>query len=86
MQIHARYNGAKPDPYLINHHRQDNRLSPESALKIVVASDSGGDVVGLPAFTFLNSLVDPAPEKRLQCMTKALFVSKALGAQAKAEP
>lgn len=76
MQIHAHYNGAKPDPYLINHHLEDNRLSPESALKIVVASDSGGEVVGLPAFTFLNSRVDPAPEKGLQCMIKEMFVKK----------
>lgn len=32
--------------------------------------------MGLPAFTFLNSRVDPAPEKRLQCMIKEMFVKK----------
>jgi GNAT superfamily N-acetyltransferase len=75
-ELHAHYNGAKLDPSLITRHLEDNLLSPESVLKIVVASDSGGEVVGLLAFTFLNSLVDPAPEKRLQCMIKELFVKE----------
>jgi GNAT superfamily N-acetyltransferase len=74
--LHAHYNGAKLGLYLINHQLEDNLLSPESVLKIVVASNSGGEVVGLAAFTFLNSLVDPAPEKRLQCMIKELFVKE----------
>ena len=39
--------------------------------------------MGLPAFTFLNSLADPAPEKRLQCMIKKLFVKEGFGSAGK---
>lgn len=76
MQIHAHYNGAKPDPYLINHHLEDNRLSPESALKIISTSEPGGEAVGLPEFVFLNPQADPGPDKPLQYMIKELFVKK----------
>jgi len=77
-ELHAHYNGAKPDPYLINHHLEDNHLSPESALKIVVASDSGGEVVGLPAFAFLNSPADPAPGEVLSVHDQGDFRQKGL--------
>jgi len=39
--------------------------------------------VALAAFTFLNSLADPAPEKRLQCMIKEVFVSEGFGSAGK---
>jgi hypothetical protein len=39
--------------------------------------------VGISAFTFLNSLADPAPEKRLQCMIKELFVKEGFGSAGK---
>lgn len=39
--------------------------------------------MGLTAFTFLNSLVDPAPEKRLLCMIKELFVEEGFGSTGK---
>ena len=74
--LHAHCNGTTLVPSLIMRHLEDNLVSPEAVLKIIVTSEPGGEAVGLPAFTFLNSLVDPAPEKRLQCMIKALFVSK----------
>jgi GNAT superfamily N-acetyltransferase len=75
-ELHAHYNGEKLDPSLITRHLEDKLLSLESVLKIIVVSDPEGEVVGLLAFAFLNSLVDPAPEKRLRCMIKELFVKE----------
>ena len=52
----------------------DNLLGPESALRIAVASDGLGDVVGFAAIALFHSLVDPAPERRGQLLLKELYV------------
>ena len=55
----------------------DNLLAPDSPVRIVVASDERGEVVGLAAITLFHSLVDPAPRRRAQLLLKELYVRQA---------
>ncbi len=52
----------------------DNLLAPDSPVRIVVASDAQGEVVGLAAIALFHSLVDPAPQRRGQLLLKELYV------------
>ena len=52
----------------------DNLLAPDSPVRIVVAVDDLGDVVGLAAIALFHSLVDPAPQRRGQLLLKELYV------------
>ena len=55
----------------------DNLLAPDSAVRLVVAADDQGELVGLAAVALLHSLVDPAPQRRGQLLLKELFVRQA---------
>ncbi len=52
----------------------DNLLAPESAVRLVVAADERGEVIGLAAIALFHSLVDPAPRRRGQLLLKELYV------------
>lgn len=55
----------------------DNLLAPDSAVRLVVAADDHGELVGLAAVALLHSLVDPTPHRRGQLLLKELFVRQA---------
>ena len=55
----------------------ENLLAPGSPLRIAVACDALGDVVGFAAIALFHSLVDPAPERRGQLLLKELYVRQA---------
>jgi GNAT superfamily N-acetyltransferase len=55
----------------------DNLLAPGSPLRLVVASDGQGELVGLAAIALFHSLVDPAPRRRGQLLLKELYVRQA---------
>ncbi|MCK9685045.1 GNAT family N-acetyltransferase [Scleromatobacter humisilvae] len=55
----------------------ENLLAPGSPVRIVVAADELGDVVGLAAIALFHSLVDPAPRRRGQLLLKELYVRRA---------
>ena len=56
---------------------RENLLAPGSPVRIVVAADELGDVVGLAAIALFHSLVDPAPRRRGQLLLKELYVRRA---------
>ncbi len=55
----------------------DNLLAPASPLRLVVAADGDGAVVGFAAIALFHSLVDPDPRRRGQLLLKELYVRKA---------
>ena len=58
----------------VRDHLLRNLLAPDSPLRLVVAQDASGTVVGFAAVALVYSLVDPTPAHRRQCMMKELFV------------
>ena len=52
----------------------DNLLAPDSAVRLVVAADDQGELLGLAAIALFHSLVDPAPQRRGQLLLKELYV------------
>jgi ribosomal protein S18 acetylase RimI-like enzyme len=60
----------------VHAHLRDHLLAPGAPSRLVVASDAAGTALGLAAIVLLDSLVDPAPGHRRQCMVKELFVSE----------
>ena len=55
----------------------DNLLGGRSAVRLVVATEDAGEVVGLAAIALFHSLVDPAPARRGQLLLKELYVRQA---------
>jgi GNAT superfamily N-acetyltransferase len=55
----------------------DNLLAPDSPLRLAVATDAHGEVVGLAAIALFHSLVDPTPRRRGQLLLKELYVRQA---------
>jgi len=55
----------------------DNLLGPHATVRLVVAADESGEVVGLAAIALFHSLVDPAPARRGQLLLKELYVRQA---------
>ena len=55
----------------------DNLLAAGSPVRLVVAVDDDGEVVGLAAIALFHSLVDPAPRRRGQLLLKELYVRQA---------
>jgi GNAT superfamily N-acetyltransferase len=55
----------------------DNLLAPGSPLRLVVACDEQGELVGVAAIALFHSLVDPAPQRRGQLLLKELYVRQA---------
>ena len=59
---------------VVRDHLLGNLLSPDSAVRLVVAEDAAGNIAGFAAVMLLHSLVDPTPANRRQCMVKELYV------------
>lgn len=55
----------------------DNLLAPDAAVRLVVAADDRGELVGLAAIVLFHSLVDAAPQRRGQLLLKELYVRQA---------
>ena len=55
----------------------DNLLAPDSPVRLVVAADEQGELVGLAAIVLFHSLVDVAPRRRGQLLLKELYVRQA---------
>lgn len=77
-ELHAYYNdGAAVAPGLVQAHLSERLLAPGSPLHLVVATGEDGAVLGLAAIALMYSLVEPAPDKRRQCLLKELYVRDA---------
>jgi ribosomal protein S18 acetylase RimI-like enzyme len=68
------HDGADVARGAVRDHLLTNLLAPDSPLRLVVAEDADGTVVGFAAVMLMHSLVDPLPANNRQCMMKELFV------------
>jgi GNAT superfamily N-acetyltransferase len=74
-ELHAYYNEGSSVPLeMVRSHLIENLLGPDSPLRLVVACDDLGEVLGFAAISLTYSLVEPSPEQRRQCQLKELFV------------
>jgi ribosomal protein S18 acetylase RimI-like enzyme len=74
-ELYRYYNdGAEVARADVRDHLLCNLLAPHSPLRLAVAQDASGTVVGFTAVALVYSLVDPTPARRRQCMMKELFV------------
>jgi GNAT superfamily N-acetyltransferase len=55
----------------------DNLLAPDSAVRLVVAADERGEVIGLAAIVLFHSLAEPDPRRRGQLLLKEIYVRQA---------
>lgn len=82
-ELHAYYNeGSRVPREMVHSHLIDNLLGADSPLRLVVAFEDGGQVLGLAAISLTYSLVEPAPEQCRHCQLKELYVrssSRSLG-------
>jgi GNAT superfamily N-acetyltransferase len=75
-ELHRYYNASSTLPReTVREHLFGNLLAAESPLRLVVATNPEGQVIGFAALVLLHSLVEPEPEKSGQCLLKELFVS-----------
>ena len=68
------HDGAEVARADVRDHLLHGILAPDSPVRLVVAEDGSGTVVGFAAVMLMVSLVDPTPAHRRQCMMKELFV------------
>jgi len=74
-ELHAYYNeGAGVSIDTVHSHLANNLLGPDSPLRLVVACDGSGQVLGLAAISLTYSLVEPSPELGRHCQLKELYV------------
>lgn len=74
LELHAHYNPAsRVSREDVNAHFQENLVGPDSALRLMVATQDDR-VVGFAAIAVLYSLVEPTKDKRKQCLLKELYV------------
>ena len=59
---------------MVRSHLIDNLLGADSPLRLVVAFEDDGQVLGLAAISLTYSLVEPAPEQCRHCQLKELYV------------
>ena len=82
-ELHAYYNEGSCMPReMVRSHLIDNLLGADSPLRLVVAFEDDGQVLGLAAISLTYSLVEPAPEQCRHCQLKELYVrssSRSLG-------
>lgn len=77
-ELHAHYHGgAREPPQTVRAHLVDHLLVAGSPLRLVVACDDDGAVLGMAAITLTWSLVDAAPAQCRQCQLKELYVRAA---------
>jgi GNAT superfamily N-acetyltransferase len=75
-ELHTYYNEGSHMPRdMVRSHLLDNLLGPDSPLKLVVAHDGEGRVLGFAAITLTYSLVEPAPDQQRHCQLKELYVT-----------
>jgi GNAT superfamily N-acetyltransferase len=75
-ELHTYYNeGSAVSPDMVRSHLISNLLGPDSPLRLVVAYEDVGRVLGFAAISLTYSLVDPTPEQRRHCQLKELYVS-----------
>ena len=74
-ELHTYYNeGSSVPREMVRSHLVDNLLGPHSPLRLVVASEDDGQVLGFAAISLTWSLVEPAPDQRRHCQLKELYV------------
>jgi len=74
-ELHAYYHsGASVPRDLVRSHIVDTLVAADSPLRLVVAADVAGTVLGFAAISLTYSLVDPSPDKRRHCWLKELYV------------
>ena len=74
-ELHAYYHeGVLPSRAMVEHHLATNLRGPGSPLRLAVAVDTAGTVIGLAAVTLTFSLVDPTPNLCRQMHLKELYV------------
>ncbi len=74
-ELHAYYHsGASVPRDLVRSHIVDTLVAADSPLRLVVAADVAGTVLGFAAISLTYSLVDPTPDKRRHCWLKELYV------------
>lgn len=74
-ELHAYYNEGSPAPReAVRTYLTEHLLAADSPLRMAVAVDDEGKVLGLAAIFLTDSLVEFAPEKRRQCALKELYV------------
>jgi len=74
-ELHTYYNeGSLVPPEMVRSHLITNLLGRDSPLRLVVAYEGTGQVLGFAAISLTYSLVDPAPEQRRHCQLKELYV------------
>ncbi|MES2257789.1 MAG: GNAT family N-acetyltransferase [Pseudomonadota bacterium] len=77
-ELHSYYNeGSSVPREMVRSHLINNLLAPDSPLRLVVAYEDVGQVLGFAAISLTYSLVDPAPEQCRQCQLKELYVRSA---------
>ncbi|CAN7507581.1 GNAT family N-acetyltransferase [Duganella sp. LjRoot269] len=74
-ELHAYYNeGSSLPREMVRSYLVEELLAAESPLRLAVAFQDDGQVLGLAAITLTYSLVEFTPEKRRQCWLKELYV------------
>ena len=74
-ELHTYYNeGSSVPPEMVRSHLINNLLGPDSPLRLVVAYERIGQVLGFAAISLTYSLVEPTPEQRRHCQLKELYV------------
>jgi len=74
-ELHSYYNPGACVPHeMVRSHLVENLLGPDSPLRLVVACNDGGRVLGLAAISLTYSLVDASPAQRRHCQLKELYV------------
>jgi GNAT superfamily N-acetyltransferase len=74
-ELHTYYNDGSTVPHeTVRSHLLENLLGPDSPLRLAVAHNGEGHVLGFAAITLTFSLVEPSPEQRRHCQLKELYV------------
>ena len=74
-ELHAYYHSDASVPRdLVRTYLVDTLVAADSPLRLVVAADAAGAVLGFAAISLTYSLVDPTPDKRRHCWLKELYV------------
>ncbi|CAN7475278.1 GNAT family N-acetyltransferase [Pseudoduganella sp. LjRoot289] len=74
-ELHTYYNeGSSVSPETVRSYLVEELLAAHSPLRLAVAFQDDGQVLGFAAVSLSYSLVDPSPGKRRQCWLKELYV------------
>jgi GNAT superfamily N-acetyltransferase len=74
-EVHTYYNEGSHVPLeMVRSHLVENLLGSDSPLRLVVAYEGTGRVLGFAAISLTYSLVEPTPEQRRHCQLKELYV------------